>query len=219
MHSEVTGRSGWLGWLRPDFVVDSVLNLTAEDIMRMSPATRAVCLDIDGTITDYHAPSVPKRSAERLLSYTDAGLLTFIISNCYDERVTEVHRLFDPLVTGVLTPADAVDRDDPRDRPGKHIKPSPDMLLTVTRRYEVTDEAAPRPLGTRELLMVGDQIFKDVLAARRAGAASVLVPKLGSKDHLGVLIFQRPVEYVLRAVLRLPVKRRSWPRRLTRAPR
>lgn len=219
MHSEVTGRSGWLGWLRPDFVVDSVLNLTPEDIVRMSPATRAVCLDIDGTITDYHASSVPKRSAERLLSYTDAGLLTFIISNCHDERVGEVHRLFGPLVTGVLTPADAVDPADPKDRPSKHIKPSPDMLLTVTRRYGVNEEAARRPLATRELLMVGDQMFKDVLAARRAGAASVLVPKEGSRDHLGVRIFQRPIERMLRAVMRLPVKRRAWPRRLTRAPR
>ena len=210
MQNEANEPRGWLGWLRPDFVVATVLDLTGEDIKRMSPATRAVCLDIDGPITDYHAPSVPERSVERLQSYNETGLLTFIISNCHDERVTEVHRLFGPLVTGVLTPGDAVDPADPRDRPGRHIKPSPDMLDVVAQRYG---------LASRELLMVGDQLFKDVLSARRAGAASVLVPREGSRDHLGVRIFQRPLEAVLRAMLRLPVKRRSWPRRLTRAPR
>ncbi|MDI9628418.1 MAG: HAD-IIIA family hydrolase [Acidobacteriota bacterium] len=210
MQNEVSERRGMLGWLRPDFIVAAVLDLTAEDIQRMSPATRAVCLDIDGTITDYHAPSVPERSVERLKSYHEAGLHTFIISNCHDERVTEVHRLFGSLVTGVLTPADAVDAANPDDRPGKHIKPAPDMLVAVSERYG---------LAPRELLMVGDQIFKDVLSARRAGAASVLVPREGSRDHFGVRIFQRPVETMLRAVMHLPVKHRSWPRRLTRAPR
>ena len=90
MQNEANEPRGWLGWLRPDFVVATVLDLTGEDIKRMSPATRAVCLDIDGTITDYHAPSVPERSVERLQSYNETGLLTFIISNCHDERVTEV---------------------------------------------------------------------------------------------------------------------------------
>ena len=208
--------SGLLGWLRPDFVVDAVVHLTPEDIYRHSPLTRAVLLDIDGTITDYHAPSVPASAVSRLASYTEAGFATFIISNCHDERVHEVHRLFGPLVTGVVTPADAADPADPHDKPRRHIKPAPDMLLAVLDRFPVADprEDEPRPLAPGELLMVGDQMFKDVLAAKRAGAASVLVPREGLKDHLGVRVFQRPVEVVLRAVLGLPVWPKAWPDRL-----
>lgn len=206
---------GWSGWVRPDFVVDAVLNLTPGDIARLSPGTRALCLDIDGTITDYHAPTVPASAVRWLASLTEAGLLTFIISNCHDERVHEVHRLFDPLVTAVITPADCLDPDDPKDRPRKHIKPAPDMLLVAAASQPVTDDDAPRPLATAEMLMVGDQMFKDVLAARRAGAGSVLVPREGSSDHLGVRLFQRPVEWFLRPWLGLPTGRRSWPTTLS----
>lgn len=167
---------GLPGRLRPVFVVDAVVNLTPEDIGRHAPGIRAVLLDIDGTITDHHAPTVPESAARRLAGYTEAGLATFIISNCHDERVDEVHRLFGPLVTGVITPVDAVDPADPRDRPRRHIKPAPDMLLAVVERHQVTDpDGSRRPLTAREMLMVGDQMIKDVLAARRAGASSVLV--------------------------------------------
>ena len=41
-------------------------------------------------------------------SFSDAGFLTFIVSNCSGRRVTEVHRLFDDLVTGVVTPFDCL---------------------------------------------------------------------------------------------------------------
>lgn len=215
--STVARLRGLLGWLRPTFVVDAVVNLTPEDIYRHSPGIRAVLLDIDGTITDFHAASVPQSAVRRLAGYTEAGLATFIISNCHDERVHEVHRLFGPLVTGVITPEDAVDPADPRDTPRRHIKPAPDMLLAVVGRHQVTDaEGGRRPLKAEEMLMVGDQMFKDVLAARRAGASSVLVPREGRKDHWGVRILQRPVEVVLRAVMGLPVRRSAWPQRLTR---
>jgi predicted HAD superfamily phosphohydrolase YqeG len=65
------------------------------------------------------------------------------------------------------------------------------------------------------MLMVGDQLFKDIRAAKGAGSPSVLVPRLGRRDHLGVRIAQRPVELAIRAALRLPVRAADWPDRLT----
>ena len=70
-----------------------------------------------------------------------------------------MHRLFDPLVTRVVTPADCVDPSDPSDRPTRHRKPKPDMLLTLAAGHEVEDAGARRPLRPDELLMVGDQIL------------------------------------------------------------
>lgn len=201
--------------LRPDFVVRSVLDLTPDDIRTVAPRARAVCLDIDGTVTDYHAPSVPAAARQRLADYRAAGYPTFIVSNCYDERVGEVHRLFDPLVTAVVTPVDCVNPHDAGDSARKHRKPRPDMLRTLAAGHEVQDAGTRRPLRPDELLMVGDQILKDVLAARLAGAASVLVPREGPSDHLGVRILQRPLERAMRVAMRLPVGRRAWPSRLT----
>lgn len=206
-----------MGRLVPDFVVDRLLNVTPEDIRSLSPDTRAVFMDIDGTITDYHASSVPEDAQERLRSYGEAGLLTFIVSNCSGARVDEVHTLFDGLVTDVMTPLDCVDPTDPKDSGHKHRKPSPDMLLVAMSRHTVTDpkSGVERPLQPAESLMIGDQMFKDVLVARRAGTKAVLLPRLGSQDHLGVRVLQRPVETVLRALCRLPLRAGDWPARLT----
>ena len=66
--------------------------------------------------------------------------------------------------------------------------------------------------------MVGDQLFKDVLSARRAGVRALLVPRLGPSDHNGVRYLQRPVERVLRPLLGLPAGKRSWPHTLTPVP-
>lgn len=206
-----------MSYLAPDFVVRSFLDLTPEDVRELSPTSLAVCFDIDGTVTDFHEPEVPRDARDRLQTFADAGLLTFIVSNCSGRRVTEVHRLFDDLVTGVVTPFDCLGPEDDDDTGRSHRKPAPDMLLAVAARSWVTDpvtgrERTPRP---SEMLMVGDQIFKDVLAAKQAGAPSVLVPRLGTRDHLGVRLLQRPAEAVVRAALRLPVRARDWPDRLT----
>lgn len=206
-----------MGRLVPEFVVDRLLDVTPDDIRALSPGTAAVCMDIDGTITDYHAHSVPEDAQERIRSFGEAGLLTFIVSNCSGSRVEEVHALFDSLVTGVMTPFDCLNPEDSRDSATRHRKPAPDMLLAAAARHLVTDQttALKRPLRPAELLMIGDQLFKDVLAARRAGARAVLLPRFGTRDHLGVRILQRPAEVGWRAATRLPVKTRDWPSRLT----
>lgn len=204
-------------YLIPDYVVNRLLDVTPQDIRALSPETRVVCMDIDGTVTDYHAPSVPEDAQERIRSFTSAGLLTVIVSNCSGARVDEVHRLFGGLVTEVMTPADCVDPSDPKDSGRRHRKPSPDMLLEAASRLTVTDPGtgAARAVRPAEMLMIGDQMFKDVLVARRAGTKAVLLPRLGSHDHLGVRFLQRPVETVLRALWRLPVRAGDWPGRLT----
>lgn len=206
-----------MSYLAPDFVVRSFLDITPEDVRALAPEVLAVCVDIDGTITDYHAPEVPAAAQERLHSFTDAGLLTFIVSNCSGRRVVEVHRLFDTLVTGVVTPFDCLGPEDTDDTGRSHRKPAPDMLLAAAARYWVTDPVTHKLRTARpsEMLMVGDQIFKDVLAARQAGSASVLLPRLGRGDNIGVRVLQRPVEVAARAALRLPLRAENWPARLT----
>lgn len=192
--------------VRPDFVIDAVAHLSAADLRSLAPGVAALCFDIDGTVTDYHAPTVPSDATEHLRGLADAGYQTFVVSNCYGERAREVHRLFEPHVTAVFTPEDCVDPADPRPNPRKHGKPAPDMILAAIRHAR---------LAPHEVLMVGDQMFKDVLAARRAGARALLVPRLGASDHAGVRYLQRPIERVLRPLLGLPGPGDAWPRALT----
>lgn len=197
--------------LRPDFVARSVRSVTPDAVRRLSPATRALCFDVDGTITDYHAPTVAAADAAHLRSFAEAGFRTYVISNCYGPRADELHALFDPLVTEVFTPADCVDPTDPADHARRHRKPAPDMVLLAASRGSGTDAWQPA-----ELLVVGDQLLKDVAAARAAGTPVLLVPRLGRSDHLGVRLLQRPLEVVLRGLGRLPVRRADWPAALAR---
>lgn len=201
--------------LTPDFVAASVRSVTPEAVKRRSPRTRALCFDIDGTVTDYHAPTIDTQDAAHLRSFRDAGFRTFVISNCYDARVDKVHELFAPLVTAVFTPVDAVDPELPGDHAKRHRKPAPDMVLLAA---SWTDGSA-QPLRPEELMVVGDQLFKDVATARAAGALALLVPRLGRRDHLGVRVLQRPIEAIVRWRRGLPVRRKSWPQGLTRVPK
>lgn len=199
--------------LAPDFVTRSVRSVTPDAVRRLAPEARVLCFDIDGTITDYHAPSVDPADAAHLRSFRDAGFETYVISNCYGERVREVHALFGPLVTAVLTPVDCVDAGRPGDHAGRHRKPAPDMVLLAAAR---ASEAGPvRP---DQVVVVGDQLLKDVAAARAAGAQALLVPRLGRSDHLGVRLLQRPLEALLRGRRGLPVRRGDWPDGLARRP-
>lgn len=196
----------WTRMIRPDFVMDAVAHLRPDHIRELAPQVEALCFDIDGTVTDYHAPAVPADAAALLRELSQAGYATFVVSNCYGQRAADVHRLYEPLVTGVFTPEDCLDPTRPDDNPGAHAKPAPDMILAAA-----TGAGVP----AHQVLMVGDQMFKDVLSARRAGAASLLVPRLGPSDHQGVRWLQRPIERVLRPVLGLPGRRAAWPERFT----
>ncbi len=198
--------------LTPDLVARSVRSVTPDAVRRLAPDVRALCFDIDGTVTDYHAATVDPADAAHLRSFRDAGFPTFVISNCYGERVEQVHRLFDPLVTAVFTPVDCVDPAVPGDRASRHRKPAPDLVLLAAARAAATGG----PVRPDEVLVVGDQLLKDVAAARAAGARALLVPRLGPSDHLGVRLFQRPLEAVLRRLRGLPVRRAGWPDRLAR---
>lgn len=204
----ITARS-WGRSVRPDLVIDEVAHLTPDALALHAPQVTALCFDIDGTVTDYHAPDAPAEATAHLRGLRDAGYPVFVVSNCYGERAREVHRLYEPHVTAVFTPEDCLDPADPERNPRKHAKPSPGMILAAAKAGRVP---------ASELLMVGDQLFKDVLAARRAGATALLVPKLGPSDHAGVRWLQRPIERVLRPLLGLPGGRAAWPATLTPTP-
>jgi len=200
--------------LAPDFVAASVRAVTPDAVRRLSPHTRALCFDIDGTITDYHAPTIDPADAAHLKLFRDVGFRTYVISNCYGDRVDEVHALFDPLVTAVYTPVDGVDPARPGDTARRHAKPAPDMVLLAASRVTGTQ----KPLRPEEVMVVGAQLLKAVAAARAAGAQVLLVPRLGRSDHLGVRVLQRPLEMLLRWRHGLPVRRADWPGVLSRVP-
>lgn len=176
--------------LRPTYIAHGIEALTPEVIERHE--IELVGYDVDGCLSDRNASRIERAVEEVLEKNAEAGCKSAIISNAYDERVEEVNELYGRFVNLVVTPAMlAVDGE----LPSLYRKPSPAMLQFVMTQLGV------HPSRT---LMVGDQMFKDVVSANRAGARSLLLPRRGKGDHPGVRL-QRIPEAAVRGVLGLPV--------------
>ncbi|MBP7857923.1 HAD-IIIA family hydrolase [Candidatus Saccharibacteria bacterium] len=173
--------------LRPTFTAPTVEALPKrEDILA---GIQLVAFDVDGTLTEHHGQL--EESVKTALNELGArGLNMCIISNAYGDRADSLRDMLgDPFDMPVFTPKSVALLGE---RPSKHRKPSPAMLLHAAKVHGV---------NLTGVLMVGDQIAKDVVSANRAGAKSLLLPRRGHGDDIKVRVFQRPPEALVRMAL------------------
>ena len=131
--------------LFPSGLVESVFSL---DYMGLyEKGFRGLIFDIDGTLVPHGADSTPE--VDDLFERIQAlGYRTLLLSNNDEERVLRFLRNINSLYI-----CDA-------------NKPEP---LAYERAVEMLG------LGKEQVLVIGDQIFTDILGANRAGLSSVLV--------------------------------------------
>ncbi len=115
-----------------------------------------VIFDIDNTVAAYDTAKPTSKAVAYLRSLNEAGIDTCLVSNNSPERV----RVFNEEL-GLFAVPDA-------------HKPSPDGLHKCLEQSKNSGKAA----------FVGDQIFTDCLAARRAGIACFLVEPIQPKETL-----------------------------------
>ncbi len=115
-----------------------------------------VIFDIDNTIAAYDSAKPTEKAMAYLASLKENGIDTMLVSNNSPERV----QIFNEGL-GLFAIADA-------------HKPSPDGLRTCMEQSSGGGKAA----------FVGDQIFTDCLAARRAGIFCFLVEPIQPKENL-----------------------------------
>lgn len=153
--------------------------LRVRDIYALTPARlkrlgiKALLLDLDNTLSPY---GVTEPSA-RLLAWRDAllqaGICPFIVSNSRSGRAANFAACAEiPYI----------------DHAGK---PSPRALLRAIERCGARPE---------ESALVGDQIFTDIWAARRAGILPILVRPISLKHPF------RALRYGLESPFRLACK-------------
>jgi len=130
----------------PDISKDDIYEITPQ--MFTSRGIKLVLIDVDNTIAPYSRDDAD----ERLLSWAQrikgAGLALHILSNNHHER------------PGIFARALGIEYD------GSSRKPFTKTLKKVLARYC----AAPG-----EAALIGDQIYTDVLCAKRSGVLAVLV--------------------------------------------
>lgn len=153
----------------PTAAVDSVLRLEPCGLVRRGK--RLLLLDVDNTLLAWKGRQVPQDVAQWVAAVLHAGLRVCVVSNT--KRPKRLRALCEALGVPFV-----------RDR----FKPSRRMFLLAMERYGATPD---------ETIMVGDQLFTDVLGARRAGIEAVWVQPVSEREFVGTKL-SRLGERILR---------------------
>lgn len=153
----------------PHKMIGRVSELTPADLARLE--VDALLLDIDGTVVPAKRYTLPDETAAWVKAMQAAGVKLFILSN--NRRPERIEK-----IAGMLG----------LDWMAKAKKPGKDNFLRAAARMGAS------PARTA---VVGDQIFTDMLGARRAGMKGILVESLDTHlwyfypRRLGELIFRK----------------------------
>lgn len=121
-----------------------------------------ILLDVDNTILPWRSEEIPPELVEWVDAIKKAGMRLCILSNT--RRPARLKRI-----------AAKLEIDFIRDK----FKPSRRMYEMALIRFKATRE---------EAVMVGDQLFTDVLGANRTGIDAIWVKPIASKEFAGTKI-------------------------------
>lgn len=162
-----------MGALRPQEYHSSIFEIDLDKLQRMGK--RAIILDLDNTLVRWNDPT----PTPKLLAWLDAvrahGLSPCIVSNNSGPRVSEfAARAGVPFVSSAT-------------------KPSTKGFRQAMRQMGVEPH---------ETVVVGDQLFTDILGGNRAGAYTILVVPIDRREFIGTrlvrLIERRVLDYLFR---------------------
>jgi uncharacterized protein len=166
----VDGTGDSVDILRPDGRAVSLIDIAIDRLW--DRGWRGIILDLDNTCCAYHQPELAPGVATWVAHAHERGFRIVMVSNNFTERVAAVGAQL-----GVATVPNA-------------LKPLPFGFLHALRL-----------LGTphRQTVVIGDQIFTDVLGGKLLGLRTVLTEPIVSHDF--------PLTRVLRFLERLVYKR------------
>ncbi len=153
-----------------------ITDITVEELKRLGVV--GVLLDVDNTLTTHDNPELTPEVAAWLDTVIAAGLRPTVVSNNKAERVR-------PFAERIGLPYQA-----------KAAKPRP-------RGYKAA--AASLGLPPAQCVVIGDQIFTDILGANLAGMPSFLLEPIEPEVEQKFIVFKRRLE---RLLLRCPRQKR-----------
>jgi uncharacterized protein len=150
---------------------------TLEDIDLVALRTRKdlILIDVDNTIVAWRSEDLPESTCEWIERAKELGFEICIISNT--RNIPRLERLSKRLEIDFVA--------------GARFKPSRRLFFKALEKYNVPASRA---------IMIGDQIFTDVLGANRAGIEAVWVEQMHHVDLVTTKI-SRMGERLLRRVL------------------
>lgn len=156
--------------LRPDGHAASLIDVAPGPLWERG--WRGIVLDLDNTCCAYHRPELADGVAAWVAAALARGFRIVMVSNNFSERVA---------ATGAMLGVETVPNA---------LKPLPFGFLRALRLLGT---------GRRQTVVIGDQVFTDVLGAKLLGLGTVLTEPLVAHDF--------PLTRVLRLLERLVYKR------------
>lgn len=158
------------GRLQPDAWVTGVHELTPEWLEERG--ITALLVDLDNTLTAWRSRDLPEASIAWLKMLREQGIPVCLVSNSRAPRrvghIAETHGL--PFVAWANKP-----------RGGGFRRALEHLALE----------------STEGVAMVGDQLFTDILGARRAGLYAILVEPLSMREFVGTMLIRRLERWIL----------------------
>ncbi|MCX7831287.1 MAG: YqeG family HAD IIIA-type phosphatase [Actinobacteria bacterium] len=140
--------------LAPQFIVKDISYITDKVLKELSVSD--ILLDIDNTIVERDKTEVPQKTKEWILSLKKKGYRIFLVSNSLSKRANKIAR--DLYCDGLIAPAG---------------KPFLRRIKKLLRENRIEKEKA---------VVIGDQVFTDLLMSKRLGIRCILVLPLSKSD-------------------------------------
>jgi uncharacterized protein len=138
---------------RADHHVEALTEVSLDHLRELG--IRGIVVDLDNTVCAYHQPELAPGVAEWVAAARDRGFALVLVSNNFTERVALVGaKLGIPVVPNAL-------------------KPLPFAFLRALRLLGTPRSAT---------IVIGDQLFTDVLGARLVGLRAILTTPLVEVD-------------------------------------
>jgi HAD superfamily phosphatase (TIGR01668 family) len=139
---------------RADHHADTLPDVSLDELA--ARGMRGIVVDLDNTVCAYRRPELAPGVADWVAAARDRGFALVLVSNNFTERVTAVGTLLGiPVVPNAL-------------------KPLPFAFLRALALL-----GTPR----RATVVIGDQLFTDVLGAKFLGLRTILTKPLVEKDY------------------------------------
>ncbi|MBT9164948.1 MAG: hypothetical protein DDT23_00959 [candidate division WS2 bacterium] len=159
---------GLFYYFKPDLIVDRLDDINVLDLI--SRGIKFVAIDLDNTLVPYLEDEIPEETYKWVEKVKSLGLEVYIFSNANLARVAKIGRML-----GLRGK-------------GKAYKP----IIRNLRQ-----ELQKRGLTPTQGVLIGDQVFTDVLIGKIEGVYTILVKPSSKKDF----IFNRFLEKLLRRYL------------------
>jgi len=161
--------SNWLvRYFCPDFIVESIWDINLE--LLKEKGYKALILDLDNTLLGWRSQNFPPKVQEWLKKAETLAFKRQIVSNSFPRRVRRLSAILGiPFIS-------------------QGIKPRKKAFAAALKALEAKPE---------ETVVVGDQLFTDVLGGKRMNLFTILVSPIDKNEFFTTRILRIPEKMLL----------------------